>query len=90
MALTQRQKRLIATYSVRGLTAHEINLVTRIPGPEIRAYCKKQGVVLVKLRSGPDAERPEPSNPEELRARWATLLGPMKARLKEAILYDAA
>ncbi len=77
-------------YAARGLTANEIRQVTQVHCPDIVAYCKKEGVKLHRLPRGVSWKDTAPSDPDELRARWAALLGPMKARLREAILYDAA
>ena len=86
--MTKKQRGQVAMYAARGLSSNEINIVTRIGAKEIRAYCKKEGIALCRP-TDMDPRRKE-SDPDELRARWETYIGPMKARLREAILYDAA
>jgi hypothetical protein len=88
MALKSLQKRDIAMYAARGLSGNEIRIVTQIPITEIRAYCEREGIVLVHAHEG--RPRSIKSEAADLRERWAGLIGPMKARLQEAILYDVA
>jgi|GEM_PF-2686602 len=88
MALKPKEKRDIAMYAARGLSGNEIRIVTQIPLTEIRAYCEREGIVLVHAHEG--RLRSIESSPADMRERWAGLIGPMKARLREAILYDVA
>ncbi len=88
--MTKKQRQLVAMYAARGLTGNEIGHMARVSAIEVKRYCKQEGVTLCRLPiGGSQAQRP-PSDPDELRARWAVHIGPMKMRLREAILYDAA
>jgi hypothetical protein len=84
--VTEEDRARIVELAAKGLYADEISVATgrRFPNPEIKAVAAAGGV---EIRDG---RAPEYEKPERLRARWAEIIGDVKAALVRDILSDQA